>query len=157
MSTTLPTSDETDPPAALVELLEGAPDTRWPDDEPPTVARLEETARSERGPGHGQPVELYVWAPDGGDAEPHSADYDALEQTETLQVQAWALEEGEAFEYREAALAFLAEYGNDNEAHTPFHRIRPTATSDLRSEHVRRQTNHYVMGLDVRVQRFRPL
>ena len=151
-----PTTAHTDPKRAVLELVAGAPEDAFRC-HAPDVYLGEDVPFGDRGPGQlGVPV-CYVLAPDGGSHELHSADAEHLDGTDQVVVECWTLDQDAVHPLAEDVVDLLAFYANDNEACTPFHRIRPTGIDDYRDGHAARRTEHYVEAVDVELHRHRPL
>jgi hypothetical protein len=148
-------TSETDPVEAVVDLLQDADATEWTGTTP-TVKRYWDDAQSERGPGADQPPIIYVWSPVEGNTEALSGfAYDRLDEQPTVELQVWSLDDVEAEATAQDAVGYLADFGNDNEASSPFHRVRPTTVNDFRAQKPARTTKHYIFTVTIELRRLR--
>jgi hypothetical protein len=149
------TDSRIDHVAELVTLLQDAADSEWTGTTP-TVKKYWDDAQSERGPGADQPPIIYVWSPIEGSEEPLSGfAYDRLDEQPTIELQVWSLDGAEANNLAQDIVAYLADFGNDNEATTPYHRVRVTNVNDFRAQKPARTTSHYVYTVTVELRRLR--
>ena len=152
----LPQTTNRNPPDAIKELLNGY--EGWSLGQP-KVQLLQETSQSERGPGQGQPAEMYLWMDGGMDLPVFSADGDHWDASGDIDIWIITLENGKLGEdnqvYMNETVQFLSEYINDNEQNSIFHRIRPSNADDQRAEHITGTTDHHASVVTVSVREFR--
>lgn len=134
---------------AIIDLLEAANATAWPDDTAPEVFRYQDRSQSERGPGADQPPHLYVWSPTTTSLEQFSMDGTRFDRQDTIEILAYSYDETEVRQYRDAAVQILSAYLDDNETATPYSTVEPTGLNDFREQKATRRTDHFVMGLEV--------
>jgi hypothetical protein len=132
----------------ILTLLQDAPDTDWTPDTP-TIKRYWDDARSERGPGADQPGVLYVWSPTTSSLDRFSMDGTRFDRTDTVEVQIWALDAAESQQLQSDAADILGETIDDNAVNTPYSTVEPTGLNDFREQKPARQTDHYVMSVEV--------
>jgi hypothetical protein len=132
----------------IKSLLEAAPDTDWTPTTP-TIRTYWEDAQSERGPGADQPGVLYVWSPTDSTLETFSMDGDDFLENNTVEVQAWSLDEQEARQLQSDITRILSQYLDDNTVNTPYSDVHPTGQADFREQKPARDTRHYVMSVTV--------
>lgn len=127
----------------------------------PSVYFVQEVAQSERGPGDGQPAELYIWEPTSGPLNAFDAEYSHYDERRTVEIWIYTLEGGkigtENTEYQSDIVDFLGEYANDNASNTEWNRIRPRNVDDRRSELMARNTNHHISSVEVELQNHRSI
>ncbi|AFH23059.1 hypothetical protein OSG_eHP42_00070 [environmental Halophage eHP-42] len=56
--------------------------------------------------------------------------------------------------YQQQFIRYLAQFYDDNQTETGFHRFQNITASDIRNEHITQQTDHYIASITVEVQRF---
>lgn len=150
------TTTKDDPVDAIHDLLQNAGTSVWNTTQDPTVHRWHDRAEGERGPGDGQPPELYVWQPSGGPIERFTADGALLwEPGAPVEVWAFSLDESEVKTLTDDVINFIDDYLDDQEQNTPFVDIQPTSVEDFREQKPRRVTDHYVYRVLVDLERFR--
>jgi hypothetical protein len=146
----MPTISAENPVDAVKEMLSDS--SNWTNTAP-NVRYLWEDAPSERGPGDGQPPVIYVWSPTNTDVERFSADADENDETASVEVVIFTLEDSDSGllnkQYQSDTVQILGEYANDNEANTVFTDTRVTAKDDRRNEYLTRDTNHHVTTVEV--------
>ena len=133
---------------AIVDLLDAADASEWTP-ATPTVERYWDVAQSEKGPGADQPGELYVWSPTTSSLEQFSMDGARFDRTDSIEVQVWTLDETEARQYQTDVTDILSSYLDDNRVETPYSTVEPTGLNDFREQKTTRQTDHYVMSVEV--------
>ena len=90
-----------------------------------------------------------------------SADRGTLEETETVLASVWVLGNSKrearkrARQYRNAVVRIFKSYMNDNFRDTEFHNIEPVNATDFRSQHIPRQTDHYIYTVEIEAERLR--
>jgi len=146
-------SSATEAVETIVDLLDGAPSGAWTNTTPDRVAKYQTHAEKARM-NYPNPA-LYIWSPVDASLDAFDAEYSRIDETRTVEIQVWTLDDTETAQYHQDVIDFLAQYGNDNTDNTTFHRIRPTAADDLRSEHIVRQTDHYIATVTVELRNFR--
>lgn len=134
---------------AVIDLLEAAANTAWPNDTPPDVYRYWDRAQSEKGPGADMPPHLYVWSPTSSSKERFSMDTDDYDRTDAIEVQVWSLDATEVKDYQQAAAAVLEAYLDDNKTETPYQTVDPVGENDFREQKTARRTEHYIMSVEV--------
>lgn len=133
--------------AAIIDLLEAA--TTWTPTTDPVVKRYWDDAQSERGPGADQPAILYVWSPTGSTLDRFSMDGDDFRRNDTVEVQAWSLDETETDQLQRDITDILSQYLDDNKTETPYTDVAPVNEEDFREQKPARTTDHYVMAVEV--------
>lgn len=134
---------------AIIDLLDAAPSTDWTPATDPVVKRYWDDAQSERGPGADQPAILYVWSPTGSTLDRFDMDGDDFEREDTVEVQAWSLDETETEQLQRDVTDILSQYLDDNRTDTPYTDVAPVNEEDFREQKPARQTDHYVMAVEV--------
>lgn len=147
-------STETEAVELLVDLLDNAPAGTWTNAAPEVHAVWEV---SQRGRQNNPDPALYVWSPVEGPVDALSGfDYDRLDEQATVEIQVWTLDSVETSQYASDIVNYLAgDYANDNEANTPYHRIRPADVSDERAATQTRPSEHFVTTVTVEGRRLR--
>lgn len=115
----------------------------------PNVHKFWDHAQSERGPGADQPPILYVWSPTGSTLDRFSMDGDEFDRSDTVEVQAWSLDETEVEQLQSDVVQILSTYLDDNTVKTPYTDVAPTGTEDFRAQTPARQTDHYIMSVEI--------
>ncbi len=146
------TTDETEPVDAIKDLLEKQDSTAWTNQDP-VIEYTFETPFAERGPGDGQPPELYVWQPVDANLEKLTADGRYLDETPTVEVQIWTLQEDECLEYQRDVIQIFGEYLDTQQGVTPYITFEPSSARDYRSDHLPRKTNHYLSTVEIDARR----
>jgi len=141
-----PTS--TEPVETVQEILDDYPDTAWTVNTP-TVLFNWERAFSEKGPGQGQPPELYVWSPIDASLSQLTADGDYLEEDHTVEIQCWTLNESETWQLARDTIQIFGDYLDNQQGVSDFLTLPPTASTDLRADKQARRTEHYVATVEV--------
>jgi len=132
----------------IIDLLQNADATEW-QPTTPNVRNYWDDAQSERGPGADQPGILYVWSPTGSTLDRFSMDATRFDRSDTVEVQAWSLDETETRQLQGGVVDILSQYLDDNETLTPYTDVAPVATEDFREQKPARTTDHYVMSVEV--------
>lgn len=143
--------DATDPVEAVVTILAGERDILWTGT-PPTVKNYWDDSASERGPGADMPAILYVWSPTTTSLERFSVDGDVFDQNDTVEIQAWSLDEQEVIQLRDDIVQILSRYLDDNQFATQYSDLAPTGTNDWREQTPARTTDHYLTSVEVETQ-----
>jgi len=141
-----PTSSE--PVETVQEILAGQPDAKWTD-KSPTVLFNWDRAFSEKGPGQGQPPELYVWSPIDASLSQLTADGDYLEEDHTVEVQCWSLSESATWQLARDTIQIFGDYLDNQQGVSDFLTLPPTASTDLRADKQARRTEHYVATIEI--------
>lgn len=133
----------------IIDLLENADTSEWTSTQDPDVFRYWDHSQSERGPGADMPAYLYLWSPTGSTLDRFSMDGDRFDRNDTVEVQAWSLDETETRQLQDDVVDILSQYLDDNETETPYTDVAPVATEDFREQKPARTTDHYVMAVEV--------
>lgn len=141
-------SYDTDAVSTIMDLLSVEDDRAWTI-RAPQIKRWWDDAQSERGPGADQPGVLYVWSPTGSSLDRFSMDAQVYDRNDTVEIQAWSLDEAETEQLRQDVVRILSAYLDDNETLTPFTDIQPTTSTDFREQKQARKTNHYIASVEV--------
>lgn len=141
-------TNETHHVGAVIELLEGADASDW-STATPDIRAYWEDAQSERGPGADQPPVLYVWSPVDSTFERFSVDEENLRENSTVEVQVWTLDATESKQVYNDLINYLSEFLDDNKTNTPYADIQPSTGSDFREQTPARNTDHYIMSVQV--------
>ena len=149
----VPQSNSDDPVEIVIDILQGY--SSWTL-ETPTVKRWEEVAQSERGPGHGQPAELYVLREPTQDHETLDAEGSTVTETGSVTIFTYSLDPAEAYQYNQDVIRLLEEYIRDNYQNTNLHNIEGEESNDYRAEHLTRKTDHFVDSHTVGYRDIRP-
>lgn len=134
---------------AIIDLLEAAATSEWTPATDPVVKRYWDDAQSERGPGADQPAILYVWSPTGTTLDRFSMDGDKFDQSDSVEVQAWSLDETETEQLQRDVTDILSQYLDDNSVETPYSDVAPVGQEDFREQTPARTTDHYIMSVEV--------
>jgi hypothetical protein len=148
----LGTSNSTIPQNAIVELLETADTSVWSTDDP-NVFRWQERTENERGPGDGQPPELYVWQPTSAELTRISADNDLLQEEPTVEIYIYTLSESDTTSLSRDVISYMSALMSDNYSNSEFADIVPTGVEDFREQKMRETTNHFVYSVEVSLER----
>jgi len=142
--------------AQVIRLLRNAADDEYDTTQRPRVKQWWDDAQSERGPGADQPPILYVWSPTDTTLEQFSMDAHRYDETGTVEVQAWSLYSSEAKRLQQNITYILSKYLDDNRINTPYLTVQPTGESDFREQKPARQTDHYVMSVEIDLRGLQP-
>lgn len=134
---------------AIIDLLENATTGEWTPAQDPNVHRYWDHAQSERGPGADQPAILYVWSPTGSTLDRFAMDGDRFDRSDTVEVQAWSLDETTTEQLQADMVNIIGLYIDDNETNTPYTDVQPVNTEDFREQKPARTTDHYVMSVEI--------
>ena len=156
MSYSPPTSSESDPVDAVFDLLDQQPTEAWSTTDDPTVLYNWDRAFSEKGPGDDQPPELYVWSPIDGTIDQLTADGAYTNESHTVEVQVWALQQAVVATLMRDLIHIFGEYMDNQQTATEFITLPPSSVRDLRSDAVRRQTSHYLATVEVEPRKLEP-
>jgi len=141
-----PTS--TEPVETVQEILDDYPTTAWTNDTP-TVLFNWDRAFSEKGPGQGQPPELFVWSPVDTSYDQLTADGDYIQEDHTVEIQCWTLKESETWQLARDVIQIFGDYLDNQQGVSDFLTMPPSASSDLRADKQARRTEHYVATVEV--------
>jgi len=106
-------------------------------------------AQSERGQAADQPPRLYVWQPASESHDKFSLDGDTSDDSVTIEVLIYSLDEIEAKRYAADVRGILQLYINDNKDVTQYTDIKPVATNDYRQQSNHRATDQYVLSVEI--------
>lgn len=151
----LPSTSEETPVEAIQALLVGADASTWTGDTPDVFAWWER-AQTERGPGQGQPPELYVSQLTGAPIQRLSADNALLQEEPVVEIWVYSLSEGVTAQLARDVIQYMSEFMDDQAQHLPFVDVVPSAVEDFREQKVRRQTDHFVYQVEVSMERLSP-
>ena len=104
---------------------------------------------------------IYVHSAGEGGLSRFSADRGTLEESKTVLASVWVLGDSKrqarknARQYRDAVVRIFKSYMNDNFRDTEFHNIEPVNATDFRSQHIPRQTDHYIYTVEIETERLR--
>jgi hypothetical protein len=138
------------------ELVNG---TVWTYGEP-VVEKYEST--SIKAKNNRTETAIYIHKPDSDGIDRFSASQDPLlEQIDTIRLTVWYLGSASdtppsdkiAKQYRDDIIDIARTYMNDNFTDTTFHNLEPTDATDFRHQNISRQTDHYIYGVTVEVDR----
>ena len=141
---------ETDPVETIYDILDQASgdSSKWTNT-PPEIFYYWERPFAEKGPGADQPPNVYVWSPTSTETPVFSSDGEFYDTSATVEVQAWSLNEFEIKDLQNDIANILSGYFADNQDLTDWHNIWPSNTSDFREQKPARETNHFVVSLEV--------
>lgn len=148
-SNTKPVTNESHHVEAIIDLLSQAKDYAYWRTTPPQVKKYWADAQSEKGPGADMPAILYVWSPVDSTLDRFSVDDDELQQSNTVEVQVWSLDETEATVLQADVTRILSEYLDDNQTNVPYTDVAPVVESDYREQKNARSTDHYIMAVEI--------
>jgi hypothetical protein len=137
---------------ATVEEILDTPNGHWSNTEP-DVQSYWDTAQSERGPGDDQPAQIYVWSPTGESIDRFSLDNSHTRDTATVECLIYSLDERDVLDYMDEARLVLEEYFDDNKKFTEWQTVEVTEQTDYREQKPHRQTDHYVVGLQIELEK----
>jgi len=135
------------PVEATKEILSGYPDTAWTNDTP-TVRFNWDIAFSDKGPGQGQPPEIYVWSPVDATLDKLTSDGTFLDENHTVEIQCWSLDPTESLQTARDVVQIFGDYLDTNQTND-FIEKRPESLSDVRAESQARRTEHYVSEVQI--------
>jgi len=142
------TSSESEPVDAVKDLLEQQDSSNWTN-QAPVIEYVHKVPFSEKGPGDGQPAELFVWQPVDSDISKLTADGRHLDEDHNVEVQIWTLTESETVEYQRDVIQIFGDYLDSQQDTTEFITLPPTSTRDLRSDKLPRKTSHYLATVEI--------
>jgi hypothetical protein len=149
----LPTSTNKDVIEMVKEVLQGAEAFGFWSLSEPDFYRQNEV--SQRDKQNNESPSLYVWSPIDADLAQFSGDTDSQTDIRTVEISIWTLDNSNTHTYHEDCIDLLQEYADDNYTNIEFHHIRTNASSDMRAEHIARQTDHYIMNVQAEVHDLR--
>ncbi|UXF50395.1 hypothetical protein 7865G3D9_28 [Haloquadratum phage sp.] len=97
---------------------------------------------------------VYFYAPTESPINKFSIDGDTTNQTNTVEILVMTLSEVKTRSYQQQFIRYLAQFYDDNQTETGFHRFQNITASDIRNEHITQQTDHYIASITFEVQRF---
>jgi len=119
----------------------------------PTVKYHWEKVQSHKGPGAGQPPEIYVFSPTDDSIDKFSADGQFTDETQTVLVEIYVLKDDsnptEIKQYARETVEILQAYYDDNKVRTNFTDIEPTNQADFRAQSSARQSDHFIHTVEV--------
>ena len=136
----------------IVALLKETNNSRWRYDKPDRIDPIWEYSHNDRI-NFPDPA-LYVYAPTEATIDKFSIDADTTNQTNTVEILVMTLSEVKTRSYQQQFIRYLAQFYDDNQTETGFHRFQNITASDIRNEHITQQTDHYIASITVEVQRF---
>jgi len=137
----------TQPVETIKEVLEKT-DGVWRAEEP-IVKNYWDEAQSERGQAADQPPRVYVWQPASESHDKFSLDGDTSDDSVTIEVLIYSLDEIEAKRYAADVRGILQLYINENKDLTQYTDIKPVATNDYRQQSNHRATDQYVLSVEI--------
>jgi len=125
----------------------------------PEIAKWEDTTM--KGKQNALDTYIYVHKPEGDGIDRFSASGDLLNETDTIRMSIWYPgnvndspgSDIRAKAYRDNLIDLFRTYMNDNFQNSTFHNIEPTDATDFRHQNIARQTDHYIYGVTVEVDR----
>jgi hypothetical protein len=72
-----------------------------------------------------------------------------FDRSDTVEVQAWSLDDVVTRQLQDDVVGILSQYLDDNETSTPYTDVQPVNTEDFREQTPARSTDHYVMAVEV--------
>jgi len=142
------TSKESEPVDAVKDLLEKQDSNVWTNADP-VIEYVFEVPFSEKGPGDGQPAELFVWQPVDSDISKLTAEGRYLDEDHNVEVQIWTLTESETMEYARDVIQIFGDFLDNQQNVSEFITLPPTSTRDLRSDKLPRKTSHYLATVEI--------
>jgi hypothetical protein len=141
--------------AAIIDLLQAAPDTDWTPDTP-DIKQWWDDAQNERGPGADQSGICYVWSPTGSSLDRFSIDGTRFDRQDNVEVQIWTLDETDTEQLRRDVVDIISQYLDDNETQTPFTDVQPVTSTDWREQNQARRTDHYIASVEIQTRDLDP-
>lgn len=121
----------------------------------PTILKWWDRSQSERGPGQGQPPEIYLYRETTQNHERFSADAEHVTESGSVTLFVYSFSEAITRQYLNDAKRLLEEYMSDNYRGTNLHTIEPEESNDYRPEHLTQTTDHYVESYTVGYRDYR--
>lgn len=148
-------TSETDPVAAVIDLLEAAAAGDWPSSTPPDrIERGETSEPSEKlRDSRRSHVSMYVYSPVDGDLAKYDPAGDRVDQTEVVQVNVYTADAATANSYVSAAQSILAAYATDNAQQTEWVDVWPSSVTDNSVQAFQLAGGFAVVSLRVRLRR----
>lgn len=143
------TSTDTDPVDTVIQLLKDAATFDLWSQPTPDIQHHDQIPISEKGPGDGQPAQVYVWQPTDSTIEQLTADGRFLDTDNTVEVQIWSLDRQEVTEYREDVVDIFGDYLDDQQGISEFLTLPPSASRDYRADKRARRTDHYIQTVEI--------
>lgn len=147
----LPTTTATTPVEAIEALLENADSSVWRGDDP-TVFTWWCRAQAERGPGQGQPPELYVSSLTGAPIDRLSADGALLQEEPTVEIWVYSLDESVTATLARDVIQYMSAFMDDQEQHLPYVDVMPSNVEDYREQKMTRHTGHFIYQVEVSME-----
>jgi len=148
----------TRPVGTIREILAEIP-VGWKND-PPNVQNYWDVAQQERTPGADQPARVYVWQPASESHDRFSLDTrpnnPQTDDTTTVECLIYSLDAQEVLDYADDLRNILQFYYDDNKDLTNFTTIEPVNTNDYREQNQKRQTDAYVMSVEIELRSIQP-
>jgi hypothetical protein len=119
----------------------------------PTVLNYWDRTQQERGQGADQPAEIYLWEPAGKDIERFSLDDSSTQDTASVEALVYSLDQQEVVEYAEDARNNIEQFFDDNKEASEWQTIEVTSVNDLREQTQRRNTDQYVVSLEIELEK----
>lgn len=135
----------------IINLLEAAPDSEW-NATPPRVKKYWSVPQGQKDPGADMAPILYLFSPTDSSLDRFSIDGDHYQQTNSVEVQAWSLDEAEVKLLQEDVVRILSGYLDDNSTETPYSTVEPTTELDFREQKNPRDTESYIMAVEVETE-----
>ena len=148
-----PLTGESAPVEAITELLEGAEQFGVWNTADPNVYKWWDRSQSERGPGQGQPPELYVSSLTGAPIERISAEGALLQEEPTVEIWVYTLSESDTAQLARDVIQFMSEYMDNQEKQSPFVDIVPSNVEDFREQKLAQHTDHFVYQVEISLER----
>ena len=128
--------------------------------EKPEIYLQQEIAQADRGPGDGQPPEIYLFEPLSAELSSIDAKMSRFNERRTVIAVVYTLNSPdshgeEATQYENDIIQFISEYRIDNTDRTDFYEIRPSTVDSRLSEHITRTTDYHVTAVEIELQRQR--
>ena len=128
--------------------------------ETPEIFLQQEVAQADRGPGDGQPPEIYLFEPLSAELSSIDAKMSRFNERRTVIAVVYTLNSpdshgAEATQYEHDIIQFISEYRIDNTDNTDFYEIRPSTVDSRLSEHITRTTDYHVTAVEIELQRQR--
>lgn len=149
-------STSTDPVEAIIDILTGTAAAEWTTAGAKPVHIERQEASSQNVKGNRSDDALYVHRSADTSMTPLGAEVARVDESSLVNVDVWTLESSaQAEAIGDDVKRILFQYANDNHAATRFGRIRPETVSDVRSETIPTQADHYREIFGVRVRGLR--
>ncbi|QLG62831.1 hypothetical protein [Halorarum salinum] len=146
------TSASDDPVQTVIDLLSGTAEADWPGGIKPDPIEPQWESDFRTKSNRSAPA-AYVYSPEDGSREQFGAEYETVDQTETVRVVVWAPDETATNAVSSDAIAILEDYANDTRENTEWVTIRPSPVDDRRAEMLARRADQAVVAVDVELRR----